>query len=437
MGDQCRSVAMASSATTGLSLVCNQCNTQLRSAKEAQDHAEISGHTNFSESTEAVLNLVCTVCGKPCRSKTETDLHTKRTGHADFSDKTLETAKPIELEQVKESAVSGSEPMETGSESQRETSGNDASSSVEMVAPSVNKEVQAELEAMGFSSARSIRALHFSGGDNVETAVNWIVEHEDDPDIDEMLLVPVTAIAEKKQPLSAEEARVRAQELRERARRKKEEEEKRMEREREKERIRASKDLLEAKKIEEQQDRKRIIALRKAEKEEEKRAREKILARLREDKEERRRKLGLPPEEPSAPQVSTPMETAKTPAALPMRPASKAEQMRELLRGLKQAHQTEDARVKKAFQTLLTFVSNLAQSPDEEKFRRIRITNSAFQERVGSLKNGIEFLQLCGFVKNDSGEFLEIKREKVNSMVLNTAGGELNSAIVNPFFGVL
>lgn len=28
----------------------------------------------------------------------EVDLHTKRTGHADFVDKTLEAAKPIELE---------------------------------------------------------------------------------------------------------------------------------------------------------------------------------------------------------------------------------------------------------------------------------------------------------------------------------------------------
>lgn len=29
-----------------------------------------------------------------------------------------------------------------------------------------------------------------AGSSNVETAVNWIVEHESDPDIDEMLLVP-------------------------------------------------------------------------------------------------------------------------------------------------------------------------------------------------------------------------------------------------------
>ena len=38
----------------------------------------------------------------------------------------------------------------------------------EMIAPEVNKELLAELEFMGFSVARSTRALHFSGS----TAVN-------------------------------------------------------------------------------------------------------------------------------------------------------------------------------------------------------------------------------------------------------------------------
>lgn len=33
----------------------------------------------------------------------------------------------------------------------------------EMVAPEVNKEMLADLEAMGFATARATRALHFSG----------------------------------------------------------------------------------------------------------------------------------------------------------------------------------------------------------------------------------------------------------------------------------
>lgn len=59
------------------------------------------------------------------------------------------------------------------------------------------------------------------------------------------------------------------------------------------------------------------------------------------------------------------------------------------------------------------------------------------QERVGALQGGIEFLELCGFEKIEGGEFLLIPRDKVDMAVLNSAGAELDSAIKNPFFGVL
>ncbi|KAI3968874.1 hypothetical protein MKX01_029024, partial [Papaver californicum] len=90
----------------GLSLQCGDCGVLLKSVEEAQEHAELTSHSNFAESTEAVLNLVCSTCRKPCRSKTESDLHTKRTGHTDFVDKTLETVNPISLELPKPSVDS-------------------------------------------------------------------------------------------------------------------------------------------------------------------------------------------------------------------------------------------------------------------------------------------------------------------------------------------
>ncbi|URE22912.1 PUB domain [Musa troglodytarum] len=102
----------------------------------------------------------------------------------------------------------------------------------------------------------------------------------------------------------------------------------------------------------------RILALWKAEKEEEKRAREKIRQKLEEDKAERRRKLGLPPEDPGAAKPDTaPVEQNKD----------------------------EDAKVKRAFQTLFTYVGNVARSPDEEKFGKIRLNNPTFQDRVGGM----------------------------------------------------
>jgi len=37
-----------------LSLICKQCNTSLKSVKEAQEHGEVTGHSQFEESTEPV-----------------------------------------------------------------------------------------------------------------------------------------------------------------------------------------------------------------------------------------------------------------------------------------------------------------------------------------------------------------------------------------------
>ncbi|KAG5029460.1 hypothetical protein JHK87_012974 [Glycine soja] len=398
----------------GVSLKCGDCGALLRTVEEAQEHAELTSHSNFSESTEPVLNLICSVCSKPCRSKTESDLHTKRTGHTEFVDKTSEAVKPISLEAPKVDATASSEnPSAAASTDKNE----------EMVVPEVDKKLLKELESMGFSTARATRALHYSGNAGLESAVNWIVEHENDPDIDQMPLVPANTKIEAPKPLlTPEEMKAKQQELRERARKKKEEEEKRMEREREKERIRIGKELLEAKRIEEENERKRSGSASKF-----------VASHLA----ERRRRLGLPPEEPSAAKPSPAPIVEEKKSFVPVRPATKAEQMRECLRSLKQNHKEDDARVKRAFQTLLTYVGNVARNPDEEKFRKIRLSNQSFQDRVGSLKGGIEFLEICGFEKIDGGEFLFLPRDKVEMAVLNSAGSELDSAIKNPFFGVL
>ncbi|GMP55565.1 hypothetical protein CsSME_00020341 [Camellia sinensis var. sinensis] len=159
----------------GLSLKCGDCGILLRSVEEAQEHAELTKHSDFSESTEAVLNLVCSTCGKPCRSKTESDLHTKRTGHTKFEDKTLEVAKPISLEAEKDRNMEDAQG-ESSSSSQPQ----------EMVVPEVDQKLLEELEGMGFPKARAIRALHYSGNTSLEAAVNWVVEHENDADIDEL-----------------------------------------------------------------------------------------------------------------------------------------------------------------------------------------------------------------------------------------------------------
>mmetsp|Transcript_144 Transcript_144/g.448 ORF Transcript_144/g.448 Transcript_144/m.448 type:complete len:504 (+) Transcript_144:117-1628(+) len=47
------------------------------------------------------------------------------------------------------------------------------------------EELVSKLEDMGFPRTHAARAAHFCGQQNVQTAVEWIVEHQNDPDINE------------------------------------------------------------------------------------------------------------------------------------------------------------------------------------------------------------------------------------------------------------
>lgn len=303
-----------------------------------------------------------------------------------------------------------------------------------MAVPEVNKKLLEGLEALGFPLARATRALHYSGNVSLEAAVNWVIDHENDSDIDQMPLVPLNIEIESPEPGDiTEEMKIKAQELRNQARQKKEENN--LERETEKDRVGADEKLLDAKQIEAEIERKRIIASRKADKEEERRARERIRRKLEQDKAERRRSLGLPLENPAPVKPSSLLQEKKN--FLPLKSTTKAEHLRECLRSLRRNYKDDDARVKRAFQTLLIYVGNVVKNPNEGRFRKIRFSNPNFQDRVASLKGGVEFLELCGFERIDGGEFLFLPREKVDMAVLNSAGAVLKSGLTNPFFGLL
>ncbi|MED6155560.1 hypothetical protein PIB30_006432 [Stylosanthes scabra] len=307
--------------------------------------------------------------------------------------------------------------------------------------PKVNEMLLKDLEEMKFPLARAIRALYYSGNKSLEDAIIWTIDHENDPDIDVMPLVDVDIDIDSSQSFPiTEEIRIKAQKLREQERTKKEEELKRSEREREKERIQAGKRLLEGKRIAEENERQRNLALRKAEKEEEKRARGKVLQKLEQDKINRRSKHGsiLPMENVANVRLSaTTLEQQDKilQKPKPVYTTEKVDYLRECLRSLKRKHQAEQGRVKKAFETLLIYVRNVAKNPNEEKYRKIRLTNPLFQERVASLDGGVEFLEQCGFER--TGDFLYLPHEKTDITLLNSAGDVLNSAMTNPFFGLL
>lgn len=54
----------------------------------------------------------------------------------------------------------------------------------------MSAELVEQLGAMGFSRNRAVRALHATGTDSIVQAVNWIVEHGEDADVDTLLLLP-------------------------------------------------------------------------------------------------------------------------------------------------------------------------------------------------------------------------------------------------------
>ncbi|CAF2010174.1 unnamed protein product [Brassica napus] len=300
----------------------------------------------------------------------------------------------------------------------------------------VNRGLLKELEDMGFSMARAAWGLHHSGNSSLEAAVNWIVDHENDSQFDKTPVVEFNIEIESPSPGddTAETAQARANELKERARKLREEEETKREREREKERIRAGKEMMETRRIAEENERKRNIALRKAEKEEEKKAREKVMMKVNADKAERKSRLGLPTvaESTSTSTLVAPLDTKK------MLMPSKSKEMRECLRSLRRNHKEEDPRtMRRAFDTLLMIVRNAAKTPDEEKYRRIRVTNRLFQERVGRFKEGLEFMELCGFKREGGSEFLSLAKHDADLSLLRDAAFQLQSAVTNPFFGLL
>ena len=223
--------------------------------------------------------------------------HTKRTGHAEFVDKTNETAAAIdsEKEMKKLDADMKAELGVEGVEAPMDVDSNPAEDDPdeEKIEPEVDAKCLAELEGMGFNRNRAVRALYHTGTDNVEQAVNWIVEHENDADVDDPLLIAKTKIKKK---LTKEEARIKAEELRKSMAAKKEKEEREMERLREQERIRSGKELLAAKRQEEELQLKRNLEARRIEKEEIARAKARVKEKLEEDRIARRLKLGLPAE---------------------------------------------------------------------------------------------------------------------------------------------
>ncbi|GJD11767.1 Thioredoxin [Galdieria sulphuraria] len=173
-------------------------------------------------------------------------------------------------------------------------SANGERSSSNVVKPLYNEEYLKQLLEMGFPEVRAKRALLRTKHESVETAMNWLFEHMEDPDIDHPLEEEEAAMKEtlKGSSLSEEEKRARAQEALERVRKKRQEEEKKAEIEKERNRMKTGKELAEAKAALEEQKRKAHVEKLQKEKIEAQKERERLRELLRQDRQERLARSG-------------------------------------------------------------------------------------------------------------------------------------------------
>jgi len=547
-----------------LSLRCVDCGAQLRSVKEAQDHGEATGHSNFEESTEAILTMVrasgvsflpladrapslplqltlfllplspplrqvCAECGKPCRSQVEQDMHKRlNPGHEEFVDETAARAAEMDTEgQVAAARIAAREAAKAAAAADSDGEGEVAGAKKKraekdepaaaaafvpstdpstFIEPAVDAAALESLRQMGFSRNKAVRALHFSGGGSeehaggnegggsVEGAVAWLEAKaassssssaaaataaaeekkkegggdggggnggggggggEGEPEkpaaadpaalfaarLEEPLLLPLGPPPKPK--LSREEAAAKAAEMLSAAKARRAAEEAAQEKEREANRIRAGKELLLAKRKEEELAGTRAAEARRLEKEEAERARLKVKLKLEEDRRARRMALGLPPElseEERAAEAAKEAAKAAAEAAkrLPVKPASSLAKQREILVLVKK-HEAEE-RAKTCFETLLKIVANVGTNPTEPKFRRLRLANAALDSRVFSVPGALDFLGLAGFAREagEGGEALLVLPEgRARPADLQEVASLLDSALNNPMFGAL
>ncbi|XP_016397019.1 UBX domain-containing protein 1 [Sinocyclocheilus rhinocerous] len=173
---------------------------------------------------------------------------------------------------------------------------------------------------MGFDRNRAEKAVAHTGNQGIESAMDWLMEHENDPDIDEPYVPPAgdtlgtteeqqsqsptepsesTEFAEQegdpKNPMSEEERKdqvKRLEELMKIRQEERRERERKEEIEREKQRRKQGQELLHVKQKLQDDEMKKLADHRRREKMEDKLAKQRVKEKIARDREERARKFG-------------------------------------------------------------------------------------------------------------------------------------------------
>lgn len=331
---------------------------------------------------------------------------------------------------------------------------------------------------MGFSLIRAQKGLLYGQGQTVEGAVEWLLSHQDDADIDEPIspsqlssndistpdgdtsegagamksykcndcgkhFSSLSALelhahqtghtnfeesTEGMKPLTPEEKAAKVLHLKEllKAKRTARENTERKENvEREKQRRFMGQEMVKTREVMEQEKRKRDAILKKKEKEAVKRERERIRRELEKDKMERRAnkgkltsKLGVDGYNPDSIQYDVPDKTDDM--KIDTKPKARtidSSKIDEYIKKVCQYRAGGDGG--KCLKILIAYIKNVV-TKDDEKFRTINMENKIYKAKVKPFIGAKALLMAVGFEPNDDGNALILKEDANRDLLAST-----------------
>ena len=252
-------------------------------------------------------------------------------------------------------------------------------------------EVAKQLQEMGYSKNVSEKACLYTNS-NLDNALDWIAEHMNDPDFEKEERIIKQEGGAPKSTITPEEAKAKARELQEKMRKIHLQKQKELEEEQERNRVRTVKEMAKAKKLAEENEMRLFIERQQREKQEAEIEKRKMLEQLARDKEERFGKKFDPFSQDAKKKEYTHEEnvmyylkTIKT-----LYPPFRAGQT-----------------LKNCYNTIRIVLSNILKNINEDKFKKVKMTNQNVQERIGKIPLAVKTLNELGFV--EEGEFLVVK----------------------------
>ena len=252
-------------------------------------------------------------------------------------------------------------------------------------------EVAKQLQEMGYSKNVSEKACLYTSS-NLDNALDWIAEHMNDPDFEKDERIIKQEGGAPKSTITPEEAKAKARELQEKMRKIHLQKQKELEEEQERNRVRTVKEMAKAKKLAEENEMRLFIERQQREKQEAEIEKRKMLEQLARDKEERFGKKFDPftqdakkKEYTHEENVMYYLKTIKT-----LYPPFRAGQT-----------------LKNCYNTIRIVLSNILKNINEDKFKKVKMTNQNVQERIGKIPLAVKTLNELGFV--EEGEFLVVK----------------------------